>query len=109
VTDPNKTEVVVIHFSLSQAHLPGENSFRLVVKPLEPLHVEVETKDRMGVSSWRPAKVWAEKVVAAVLSRALFKSQMTPLQRVENPRMLHPEGVVWECGVCNIYIGLVTP
>lgn len=87
-------------------HEPG--SFRLVVEPgtLKNLSIEVEAKDRRGASSWRPAKM-NDDMHIEVLALALMKSQMTPLQRVESPQMLHPDGVLYMSGECEIRLGRI--
>jgi hypothetical protein len=99
---------VVINFRLGNAHILGESdSFRLVVDGGAALHVEVECRDRLGATSWRPAKVDASKVVPRVLSQALIKSQLTLVQRITKPMTPHPEDITWDGDTCFITIGQV--
>lgn len=80
---------------------------RLVVREGESLLVEVANKDRLNQSSWRPAGNVSSDQVSRLLALAVLKSQMTPLQRIQNPRAMHPDGIVWNEGECEIALGTV--
>lgn len=80
--------------------------YRVIVVDGVARSIEYVTTDEDGGPSWQ-RDTRDPQTVARVLALALQKSQMTPLQRIEHPNLLHPEGVEWSGGDVTIRLGRI--
>ncbi len=81
---------------------------RMIITDKHVHSPEARELDGLGADSWRNVQM-SQPVREWVIVRALCMSQMTPVQRIECPTMLHPTGVVWSADLVTIDIGKVSP